>query len=129
MSEKAVFYVNGNPFPPPQRGFTLLVSTNVDSSRNSQGEVVGQKVGRDIYKLDSVEWPYLSAEKWSEMLQEFSDFFVSCTFWDMVNNKWITHKCYPGDRTAKPYWLNDNDEPIYYTECKVNLIDCGVVDE
>ncbi len=142
MAEKAIFFINGKPFPPPKRGLELIVSTNVDSGRNANGEVIGQKVGRDIYKLNSVEWPFLSASVWSSMLQEFANFFVTMTFWDMVNNKWKTVKAYPGDRSAKPYWVDSGTQPgddapsgwygdlrpTYYTECKVNIIDCGIIE-
>lgn len=127
--DKAVFFVNGHAFPPPKRGMTYIVSTNVDSGRNANGEVIGQKVGRDIYKLDQLEWPWLTREQWSEMLQCFSEFFVTCRFWDVVRNQWITLKCYPGDRSAQPYWLDPNDDsPTHFTSCKVNIIDCGIVE-
>jgi len=136
-SGKAIFFVNGNPFPSPKRGLTYIVSTNVDSGRNANGEVIGQKVGRDVYKLDSLEWSYLDADTWSSMLKEFSEFFVTLTFWDMVNNEWKSLKAYPGDRSAKPMWVSgdgahDDDvtdlHPVAYTECKVNLIDCGLLE-
>lgn len=116
-------------FPPPKRGLTYIVSTNVDSGRNANGEVVGQKVGRDIYKLDQMEWPWLAASTWEDMLQIFDEFFVTVRFWDFVNGKWVTLKMYPGDRSAQPYWLSkDDDHPLYYTDCKVNLIDCGIIE-
>ena len=114
-------------FPAPKRGLNYIVSTNVDSGRNANGEVVGQVVGRDIYKLDQMEWAWLPAPVWEAMLQMFSEFFVNVTFWDFVNGRWITLKMYPGDRSAEPYWLDyGNDTPLYYTNCKLNLIDCGI---
>ena len=142
MAENAVFFVNGKPFPPPKRGLQYVVATNVDTGRNANGEVVGQKVGRDIYKLDSLEWSWLEESVWASMLQEFSDFYVSLTFWDMVNSRWLTLKAYPGNRTAEPYWIDTGDvaspnaptgwygdyRPMYYQNCKVNLIDCGIVE-
>ena len=116
-------------FPAPKRGLTYIVSTNVDSGRNANGEVVGQVVGRDIYKLDQMEWSWLAAPIWEQMLSMFSEFFVTVTFWDTVNGKWTTLKMYPGDRSAEPYWLDpEDDHPTYYTNCKLNLIDCGIVE-
>jgi hypothetical protein len=97
----------------------------VDAGRNANGTVVGQKVGRDQHKLDSLEWPWLMADEWSRMLQALSGFFVYVTFPDMVTNKKITIKMYPGDRTAEPYWMDADGNPITYQHCKVNLIDCG----
>lgn len=43
--------INGIKFPQPRRGLELLSATIVDSARNANGVVVGQKVGRDQQKL------------------------------------------------------------------------------
>jgi hypothetical protein len=43
--------INGTKFPQPRRGLELLSATIVDSARNANGVVVGQKVGRDQQKL------------------------------------------------------------------------------
>ena len=53
----AYISVNGYDFPPPKRGAKPTVSTMVDAGRNANGTVVGQRVGRDQYKLDTLEWP------------------------------------------------------------------------
>ena len=37
--------INGTKFPQPRRGLELLSATIVDSARNANGVVVGQKVG------------------------------------------------------------------------------------
>lgn len=117
--------VNGYDFPPPKRGVKPTVSTMVDAGRNANGTVVGQRVGRDQYKLDTLEWPWLDAQEWSNMLRVLSNFFVYVTFLDPVSNAPITIKMYPGDRTAEPYWADDSGNPTHYRNCKVNLIDCG----
>lgn len=117
--------VNGYDFPPPKRGVKPTVSTMVDAGRNANGTVVGQRVGRDQYKLDTLEWPWLEAQEWSNMLRVLSGFFVYVTFLDPVSNAPITIKMYPGDRTAEPYWADDSGNPTHYRNCKVNLIDCG----
>lgn len=99
--------INGTKFPQPRRGLELLSATIVDSARNANGVVVGQKVGRDQQKLNNLFWGYLTAEQWSTMLQIFDkNFFVTVTYPDMVNNRWTTRKMYPGDRTATPYHLD-----------------------
>lgn len=125
---QATIYVNGKPFPSPKRGLRFVVTTMVSSSRNALGEVVGQKVGRDQYKIDVLVWPILDAKTWAAILQEFSSFFVIVKFPDMVTNEWVTLKMYPGDRSAEPYEVNENGFPIRYLNCKVNIIDCGVID-
>lgn len=125
---QATIYVNGKAFPSPKRGLNFVVTTMVTSTRNALGEVVGQKVGRDQNKLDALVWPVLDAQTWSEMLKEFNNFFVVVKFPDMVTNEWRTLKMYPGDRTAEPYEVDKNGFPTKYINCKVNLIDCGVIE-
>lgn len=121
--------INGNVnIPYPSEGLELIVSTLVDSGRNARGEVVGQRVGRDNYKCNSLQWNWLDAKTWSMILKEFENFFVICRIPDMVNNDWIELKMYPGDRSAKPYWLDKKTGlPSHYQNCKVNIIDCGVI--
>ncbi len=121
----AYITINGIPFPNPKRGVKPTVVTFVNSGRNANGTVVGQRVGRDQYKIDSLEWPWLDAATWSKMLKVLSDFFVYVTFVDPVKNDFRTLKMYPGDRTAEPYWVDGNDKPTFYRNCKVNVIDCG----
>lgn len=110
----AYISVNGYDFPPPKRGAKPTVSTMVDAGRNANGTVVGQRVGRDQYKLDTLEWPWLTAAEWSRMLTVLSAFFVYVTFPDPVTMKKITIKMYPGDRTAEPYWIDSDGNPITY---------------
>lgn len=118
--------INGNQYPMPSRGLGLMTATIVDSGRNANGVLVGQKVGRDQQKIENLEWAHLTAVVWSAILREFDNsFFVTVTYPDMVNNKWTTRKMYPGDRTAKPFKLGESGLPIEYIECKVNLIDIG----
>ena len=122
----AIITINGKEFPAPQRGLEFIVSTNVNSGRNANGEVIGQVVGRNQNKANNLVWPFLDAQTWSEMLQEFDDFFVIATIPDMVHNTWQTIKMYPGDRSAEPYWIDPVTKlPTHYINCKVNIIDCG----
>ena len=121
--------INGKAFPMPGRHPTLRVATMVDSSRNSMAEMVGQKIGRDQYKVENLFWPHLTAAAWSEMLREFQNFFVVAEIPDMVNNDWIKLKMYPGDRTADPWKVDAaTGLPTEYINCKVNIIDCGVME-
>lgn len=108
-----------------QRGVEVVVTTVVDSGRDSNGTVVGQRVGRDQYKINNLEWPWLTAEEWKSILQAISNFFFYVTFIDPTTNKPKTIKMYCGDRTAEPYWVDSNGHPTFYKDCKVNLIDTG----
>ena len=121
----AYLAINGYELPPPKRGVRPTVTTVVDAGRNANGSVVGQRVGRDQYKIDSLEWPWLTADQWAQILSVLSHFFVYVTFTDPVSNSFKTVKMYCGDRTAEPYWVDENGKPTHYRNCKVNLIDCG----
>ena len=121
----AYLAINGYELPPCKRGVTPKVTTIVDAGRNANGVVVGQRVGRDQYKIDTLEWAWLTAEQWSAILRALNDFFVYVTFHDPVTNSPKTLKMYPGDRSAEPYWVDDNGKPTHYRNCKVNLIDTG----
>lgn len=123
---QAFIKINGLVCPYPKRGLELMTATIVDAARNTNGTTVGQKIGRDQYKLNQLVWPALSAAQWSAILRQFSGFYVTVTFPDMVNNAWKTLRMYPGDRTAEPYWVDDyTGLPTLYINCKVNIIDCG----
>lgn len=121
----AYLEINGYELPSPKRGVNPVVTTVVDAGRNANGTVVGQRVGRDQYKIDGLEWAWLSAEEWSRILSILSNFFVYVTFPDPVTNERKTIKMYPGDRTAEPYWVDEDGNPTFYRNCKVNLIDVG----
>ena len=117
--------INGYELPPPKRGVKPTVTTVVDAGRNANGTVIGQRIGRDQYKIDALEWPWLSAEQWSNILKAMQDFFFDVTFYDPVANAVRTLRMYCGDRTAEPYWVDKNGKPTFYRNCKVNLIDTG----
>ena len=118
--------VNGCELPYPKRGVKPTVTTIVNAGRNANGVVVGQRIGRDQYKLDGLEWPWLTAEMWGYILRLIKGFYFYVTFPDPVTEDPITIKMYCGDRTAEPYWVNLNSgAPTHYLNCKVNFIDTG----
>ena len=117
--------INGYELPSPKRGVKPTVATIVDSGRNANGAVVGQRVGRDQYKIDTLEFPWLSAAQWSRILSILKQFVVYVTFPDPVTNKKITIRMYCGDRSAEPYWEDEDGNPTWYRNCKFNLIDTG----
>lgn len=117
--------INGYELPPPKRGVKIIVTTVVNAGRNANGSVVGQRVGRDQYKIDGLEWTWLTAIEWERILFSLRNFFVNVTFNDPVTNSRKTIKMYPGDRAGEPYWVDDSGSPTHYRNCKVNLIDTG----
>lgn len=126
MSLTSFLRVNGVDFPCPRVGFKYIISTTVDSGRNANNEVVGQKVGRELYKLDSLEWAALKPEQWQRMIKALEPFYVPVTFEDYRNGEPITITMYHGDITAEPYFADKNTHKVtLYRNCKVNLIDCG----
>ena len=71
----AYIAINGYELPPCKRGVKVIVTTIVNSGRDANGAVVGQRVGRDQYKIDGLEWAWLTAEQWESILKAVSNFF------------------------------------------------------
>ena len=90
--------VNGVEFPCPRVGFSYIISTTVNAGRNANNAVIGQKIGRDLYKLNNLEWAMLDAETWKNMLAAIEPFYVPVTFEDYRTGEPITITMYPGDR-------------------------------
>jgi len=121
----AFLAINGYELPPCKRGVSIVVTTVVNSGRDANAAVVGQRVGRDQYKIDGLEWSYLPATTWEKILSAIKNFFFYVTFYDPVTGEKKTIRMYCGDRQGEPYWVDDNGKPTAYINCKVNLIDTG----
>ena len=121
----AYLSINGYELPPPKRGVSVVVSTIVNSGRDANGAVVGQRIGRDQYKIDGLEWAWLTASQWASILNAMRNFFFFVTFIDPVSTAPRTVKMYCGDRSAEPYWVDGNEHPTHFRNCKVNLVDTG----
>lgn len=115
--------INGVALPPPVRGMEIVTSRVVDSRRNANGTVVGQLIGRKLYKINNLQWKGLDAETWSSIQRLLEPFFVNVTFTNEHNER-ITLKMYPGDTAGQPYQINGVSYD-FYESCKFNLIDCG----
>ena len=124
----AILMINGREFPSPDIGGNLVVTTNVSDGKNANGEFIGQRVGRDQYKFENLQWKFLDSETWSAILQEFDKFVVTARIPDMVHNRFMTIRMYPGNRTATPIEFDSDGLPTRYRDCKVNIIDCGVIE-
>lgn len=125
MSYDKKFYlaINGVQLPPPVRGLEIIRSQLVDGGRNSKGAVVGQKIGRKLYKLNNLKWSCLTAEQWKLIQDALEPFYVNVSFYN-DSNELVTVEMYPGDTNAKPYWLGNVGYDMYES-CSFNLIDTG----
>lgn len=126
MALSSFLNVNGYDFPCPKVGFSYTLTTSVDAGRNTNNAVIGQVIGRELFKLDNMEWAMLRPETWQMMLKAIEPFYVPVTFEDYRTGKPITITMYPGDRTAKPLYADEDTHIITkYENCKFNLTDAG----
>lgn len=123
---KAIIKVNGREYPAPNRGLGFTTTTTVSAGRNESNVMVGQRVGRDQYKIDNLQWMFMDASTWASFLQEFErSFYATIEYPDMVHNCWQIKIMYPGDRSAEPFDQGSDGLPTVYKNCKCNLIDTG----
>ena len=115
--------VGGVRFPTPMRDYEIVRSQLVDSGRNANGVVVGQKIGPKLFKINNLHWQGLDANTWASMQAALEPFYVEVDFTGDDN---VRHHLlmYPGDTTAKPYFLSGIQYDMY-ENCKFNLIDTG----
>ena len=126
MALSSFLNVNGYDFPCPKVGFQYIISSTVNAGRNANNAAIGQRVGRDLYKFNSMSWSMLEPETWQMMLRAVEDFYIPVTFEDYRTGEPITITMYPGDRTATPLFVDENTHKITkYENCKFNLIDAG----
>lgn len=126
MALSSFLNVNGYDYPCPRYGFTYTISTAVSAGRNANNQVIGQKVGRDIYKLDNLSWVGLSIQQRQMILQSLEPFFVPVTFEDFRTGQPITIMMYPSDRTGKPLFVDRNTHMVSKDESlSFSLVDCG----
>lgn len=126
VNSGAFIYINNTPFPYPDKDSGLQGTyTIVDSARSLDGVMRGERIGRDMAKIE-LKWSALSPTQWSDMLKIFERFTFDVRYMDMVTNTWKTRKFYVGDRSAQPVMIDPvTNRPAYYTECKANIIDVG----
>lgn len=120
-------YINGTPLPYPSKDSGLqTVSTMVESARTADGVMRGERVGRDLTKIE-LTWNVLMPGEWANILRLLQNFKLTVQYFDMVLNAWTVKSFYCSDRSARPYMVDKNTgRPKYYLNCSVNLIDIGV---
>lgn len=124
----AFLEVNGIALPCPSTGLEIILSDAVNSGRNANAEVIAEKVGKTNIKYNNLRWAWLTKDEWHLICSLFSEFFVIAKVWNPLTNGFESIKMYPGDRTAEVYWLEpDGVTPKNFRDCKVNIIDCGLV--
>lgn len=124
----AFLEVNGIALPCPSTGLEIILSDAVNSGRNANAEVIAEKVGKTNIKYNNLRWAWLTKDEWHLICRLFSEFFVVAKVWNPAKNGFESIKMYPGDRTAEVYWLEpDGVTPKNFRDCKVNIIDCGIV--
>lgn len=127
IENKNFLIINGVEMPIPAPGMTVDSAIGVDSGRNADNELVGQKVGRRQYKINNLVWRGLSESQVETIMAALQPFRVRVTFRD-VTGKVRTKTMYPGDTSGKPLSLA-NMRYTLIEELKFNLIDCGYLDE
>lgn len=117
----------GLKFPAPHKGMEFLMQTAVNAARNANAEFVGEKVGRDNYKLNNLEWTGITGDQAAYILQLFNDFTCYATFVDITTNRMHTIKMYRGDVTEVPLSFKRNGTIDIVEKLAVNIIDCGEI--
>lgn len=126
----AFLEVNGIELPCPSTGLEIILSDAVNSGRNANAEVIAEKVGVTNIKYNNLKWTWLTRDEWHLITSLFTNFFVVAKVWNPVTNGFESIKMYPGDRTAEVYWLEeDGITPKNFKDCKVNIIDCGLIEK
>ena len=116
---------NDQELPSVRKGITVSVNMVTSSARNANNVLVKQKIGRTQYKLENVEWAQLSPEQWEEILEIVNSGYFNVTFMNPETNLPITIKMHCENKSAKPYYVDANDRPAFYRDCKIDLIDSG----
>lgn len=130
LSPSNILEINGTKVPCPKYGIELIKSVVVDSGRNANGEVVGQQIGRVLWKINNLEWIGLFPSEWNQIESALrrNGFFCKVKFMG-DDNKYHTITMYPSDLTISPLFYDEKTGYKRYESCKFNLIDCGKAGE
>lgn len=127
MGLSAFLNVNGIDLPTPLQGFNYEFATMVNNGRNANGAFVGQVVGREQIKLNSLKWSCLEPAEWMRILAAIRPFIVPVTLEDYRTGRPMTILMYPGNRKATPLFIDRSTKLVEkYRNCQFNLIDTGL---
>jgi hypothetical protein len=121
----------------PGRGYLMKTEQLVKSTRNSNGQVVAQKINRRLLKFDSLKYPLLTRKQVVWLKQKVANFTVRVTYYDDELDKVISRLFYFGDMSAEPIqWESVSldggktkfiKRPSLYKDVSVNIIDMRVL--
>lgn len=121
--------INGVEMPAPAPGYQIISSTVVDGGRNTEGAVVGQIIGRQLFKINNLLWRGLTAAEWKRIKDSLKPFYVNV---DFIDDEGIPRSItmYPSDITAEPLEMERPSgsscrKTKIFKSCSFNLIDCG----
>lgn len=118
--------INDYELPCPARGINFQYQQLVDSERNAEGVMVGQKVNRRLIKLDGVVWQYLTDAEWRAILIEIEKFRGTLYYWDTRLNGFYEMEVYWGDAGGTPEEIDSDGRVVAWRDCKCNIIDVGL---
>jgi len=126
MSMTPLVTVAGTALPDPSK-YSGNTATVVDSARNAEGYMVGGVIRNDVGKV-SMEWSYITAQAWADILALFSpsrggSFTNQVTFFCQDTNSWETREMYVSDRNASVFKRNPDDTINGYMGAKLSLIE------
>ena len=127
MAFRALVSVGKYDFPEPST-YNGNTSTLVDSSRNTQGVMIGAVIRDDVSKVE-LSWKYLTVEQWAKIQKCFrrssgGKFINLVTFFDQSVGGWVTKEMYINDRKAGMWRRNPVDGDILgWTDCSLSLIE------
>lgn len=119
----ALVTVAGYDFPEPSK-YSANTSTLVDSARNVSGYVIGSVIRSDVAKIE-LEWRYLTATQWANILSLFNkSFYNSVRFFNQSTGTYETRQMYVGDRQAGMWRRHPvSGEVMGWTSCKLSLVE------
>lgn len=118
-------WINGKQLPAPDNEMKILRQQLVDSGRNAKGQVVAQKINRRLLKCEPLQWGYLTAAEWGNILKEIEKFEGTVKFWDARTGGFLETTIYWGDAEEQPFEVATSGEILSYRNCKCNVIDMG----
>lgn len=120
---QALVTVAGVDLPEPS-SYSGTTSTIVDSARNVSGYVIGSVVRHDVAKVE-LQWKYLTAQQWADVLSLFTaSFYNSVTFYNQATAGFTTRKMYVSDRNAGMWKRNPKTGDIEgWTGCSLSLVE------
>ena len=100
-------------------GYSATTSTMVDKGTSVSGKVLGSVVRHDVVQI-ALNWNYLSAENWANIVGMFqTNYALSVRFFDQTRNAWDTRNMYISDRGAGMYRQTGTE--IGWSGCSLTL--------